>query len=49
MGDYAEGIAKVSINMGHDAPLKELEDIPKMADLAVSMMKRSIAAMDQRR
>ena len=45
MGDYAEGIAKVSINMGHDAPLKELEDIPKMADLAVSMMKRSIAAM----
>ena len=44
MGDYAEGIAKVSINMGHEAPLKELEDIPKMADLAVSMMKRSIDA-----
>ncbi len=45
MGDYAEGIAKVSINMGHEAPLKELEDIPKMADLAVAMMKRSIDAM----
>lgn len=45
MGDYAEGIAKVSINMGHEATLKELEDIPKMADLAVSMMKRSIDAM----
>ena len=45
MGDYAEGIAKVSINMGLEAPLKELEDIPKMADLAVSMMKRSIDAM----
>ena len=45
MGDYAEGIAKVSINMGHEAPLKELEDIPRMADLAVSMMKRSIEAM----
>ncbi len=45
MGDYAEGIAKVSINMGHEAPLKELEDIPRMADLAVSMMKRSIDAM----
>ena len=45
MGDYAEGIAKVSINMGHEAPLKELKDIPKMADLAVSMMKRSIDAM----
>ena len=45
MGDYAEGIAKVSINMGHEAPLKELVDIPKMADLAVSMMKRSIDAV----
>ncbi len=45
MGDYAEGIAKVTINLGHEAPLKELEDIPKMADLAVSMMKRSIDAM----
>ena len=45
MGDYAEGIAKVSLNMGHEAPLKELEDIPKMADLAVSMMKRSIDAV----
>ncbi len=45
MGDYAEGIAKVSIHMGYEAPLKELEDIPMMADLAVSMMKRSIDAM----
>ena len=45
MGDYAEGIAKVSLNMGQEATLKELEDIPRMADLAVSMMKRSIDAM----
>ncbi len=45
MGDYAEGIAKLSINMGHEPPLKELEDIPRMADLAVSMMKRSVEAM----
>ncbi len=48
IGDYAEGIAKVSVNMGHEAPLKELDDIPLMADLAVSMMKRSINAMSER-
>ncbi len=47
IGDYAEGIAKVSINMGHEPPLKELEDIPIMGDLAVSMMKRSIDAMTE--
>lgn len=45
IGDYAEGIAKVSINMGHEPPLKEIDDIPRMGDLAVSMMKRSIEAM----
>ncbi len=45
IGDYAEGIAKISLKMGHEAPLKELEDIPRMADLAISMMKRSIDAM----
>lgn len=45
MGDYAEGIAKVTINMGHEAALKEIDDISRMADLAVSMMKRSIDAM----
>ena len=45
IGDYAKGIARVSIDMGHELPLKALEDIPKMADVAVSMMNRSIEAM----
>lgn len=45
IGDYAEGIAKVSLDMGYGEPLKELEYIPRMSDLAVSMMKRSIEAM----
>ena len=42
MGDYAEGIAKISITMGDLPPLKPLIDIPRMADKAVGMLRRSI-------
>ena len=31
MGDYAEGIAKISVSMGNLPPLKPLIDIPRMA------------------
>ena len=31
IGDYAEGIAKISIVMGDEPPLKSLADIPRMA------------------
>jgi len=44
MGDYAEGIGKISLKMGHEPPIKELVDIPRMGDLAVSMLKRSLEA-----
>jgi phosphate transport system protein len=42
MGDYAEGIAKISLLMGEEAPLKPLIDIPRMADKAVDMLRRAI-------
>ena len=42
MGDYAEGIAKISIAMGDLPPLKPLIDIPRMAEKSVSMLRRSI-------
>ena len=42
MGDYAEGIAKLSIAMGDLPPLKPLIDIPRMAENSVSMLRRSI-------
>lgn len=32
MGDYAEGIAKISLMMGDEPPLKPLIDIPRMAE-----------------
>ena len=42
MGDYAEGIANISLAMGELPPLKPLIDIPRMADKAVDMLRRSI-------
>ena len=48
MGDYAEGIAKISLRMGDQPPLKELIDIPRMADLAVTMLKRSLESFLER-
>ena len=32
MGDYAEGIGKISLMMGDEPPLKPLIDIPRMAE-----------------
>ncbi|MBC8453199.1 MAG: phosphate signaling complex protein PhoU [Chloroflexi bacterium] len=48
IGDYAEGIAKISITMGSQPPLKELIDIPRMGDMAVGMLKRSLEAFISR-
>jgi phosphate transport system protein len=48
IGDYAEGIAKISITMGSQPPLKELIDIPRMGDMAVSMLKRALEAFVSR-
>jgi len=48
MGDYAEGIAKISIAMGDDPPLKLLIDIPRMAYKASMMLRRSLEALVNR-
>jgi phosphate transport system protein len=45
MGDYAEGIGKISLLMGDDAPLKPLIDIPRMAGLASDMLHRSLESL----
>jgi len=44
IGDYAEGIAKIVIMIGDEAPLKPLIDIPEMAAVAAQMLQDSIAA-----
>ena len=48
MGDYAEGIAKISLMMGDEPPLKPLVDIPRMAEKASDMLRRSLDALVNR-
>ena len=48
IGDYAEGIAKISVRMGDEPPLKPLIDIPRMADISVNMLRRSLTALNAR-
>ena len=45
IGDYAEGISKISLMMGNRPTLKELIDIPRMSEIAINMLKRSIEAV----
>ncbi len=42
IGDYAEGIAKISLAMGDEPPLKPLIDIPRMGDRSMDMLRRSL-------
>jgi len=44
IGDYAAGIAKITIMIGDEPPVKPLIDIPKMAEKAVDMLRRSLDA-----
>ena len=48
MGDYAEGIAKISLMMGSEPPLKPLIDIPRMAEKSMDMLRRSLDAFVNR-
>ena len=48
MGDYAEGISKISLMMGDEPPLKPLIDIPLMAEKAGNMVNRSLDALVRR-
>ena len=48
MGDHAEGIAKIAILIGDEPSLKPLIDIPRMAEQAQSMLRRSMDAFMNR-
>jgi phosphate transport system protein len=48
MGDYAKGIAKICLMMGDQPLIKPLVDIPKMAELCVSMLHRAAGAFINR-
>ncbi len=44
IGDYAVGIARITIMIGDEPPLKPLIDIPRMAEQTVDMLQRSLNA-----
>ncbi len=48
IGDYAEGIGKISVMMGEEPPLKPLIDIPKMAEKATQMLRSSMDSLVSR-
>ena len=44
MGDYAKGIAKINILMGDKPLLKPLIDLPRMAEIATTMLEDALQA-----
>jgi phosphate transport system protein len=45
VGDYAEGIAKISVRMGEQPTLKPLIDIPRMAEMGAGMLRDGLGAL----
>lgn len=48
MGDYAKGIASITLMLGDQPPLKPLIDIPRMAQKGTEMLRDSLDALAQR-
>src|SRR3954453_5116451 len=48
MGDHAEGNAKLAIMLADEPPLKPYIDIPRMAEIAIQMLRASIDAFKRR-
>ena len=48
MGDYAEGIAKITLMLGKEPLIKPLIDIPRMSEKAIQMLHRSLEAFVNR-
>ncbi len=48
IGDYAEGISKISLLIGNEPPLAPIAGIPRMAELSSDMLRRSLDALVNR-
>ncbi|MGM0374572.1 MAG: phosphate signaling complex protein PhoU [Chloroflexota bacterium] len=44
IGDYAKGIARITIRLGDDPPLRQFHHIPTMAKLTSDMLHRAVGA-----
>jgi phosphate transport system protein len=48
MGDYAKGIARITVRIGEDKLLQPVESIPAMADVCIDMLSRALKAFVER-
>lgn len=48
MGDYAKGIARITVKLGKEPFIKPLIDIPRMADVCVDLLHRALTALVER-
>ena len=48
IGDHAEGIAKIVLMLADEPPLKPYVDLPRMADVAIEMLRESIESFKTR-
>ena len=48
MADHAEGIARITVMIGDEPPLKPLIDIPRMAQKTIEMLRHSTEAFMER-
>ncbi|OHB68712.1 MAG: phosphate transport system regulatory protein PhoU [Planctomycetes bacterium RBG_16_41_13] len=48
MGDHAEGNAKINIMIGEEPLIKPLVDIPRMGEIGIAMLEKSLRAFMER-
>lgn len=48
IADHAEGVARITLMIGDEPPLKPLIDLPRMADKVRDMLRRSLDALIER-
>ena len=48
IGDHAEGIAKITITIGDEPPIKPLIDLPRMAERTCQMLREAMDAFVRR-
>jgi phosphate transport system protein len=48
MGDYAKGIARITVKLGQEPFIKPLIDIPRMAEICVDILHRALTALVER-
>jgi len=45
MGDYAKGIARITVKIGEEPFIKPLIDVPRMAEVCVDLLHRALTAL----